>query len=70
MKYVSGEAPELRDRVSDSAQRTGTVVYFLHFDHTMELIVEWDDGTIGIRYQPEDLALVDRAETEPISQSR
>ena len=69
MPYISGQIPELRDRVSDSAARTGTVVYFLHFDEVTELIVEWDDDTIGIRYQPEDLVLVGR-EMDTVSQSQ
>ena len=60
MPYISGETPELGDRVCDSAQRSGTVTYIFHTRAVTELIVDWDDGTTGIHYQPEDFVLIER----------
>ena len=68
--YVSGEGPALGDRVSNSSNRTGTVTRFLYFGDAAELVVEWDDGTTGIRYLPEDFILVERAPKETISVSQ
>jgi hypothetical protein len=67
LPYVSGEIPALGDRVSGSSNRTGTVTRFLFFGDDPELVVEWDDGTTGIRYQAADFVLVERAAKETVS---
>ena len=66
--YISGEIPALGDRVSDRSLRSGIVTRFLFFGDVSELVVEWDDGTTGIRYQPEDFVLVERAPKKAVSQ--
>jgi hypothetical protein len=50
------------DTVSDSAQRTGMVMHIIHVgSETPELVIEWNDATIGIRFWPDDLMLIERA---------
>ena len=69
MPYISGETPQLGDRVSNHAQRTGTVTHLINTSRATELIVDWDDGTIGIHCLPEDFILIERVE-EDISRSQ
>ena len=59
--YISGEVPTLGDLVSDSSSRSGIVTRFLLFGDDLELIVEWEDGTTGIRHFPTDVVLISRA---------
>lgn len=59
------------DTVSDKVQRVGLVTHIIHFSsETPELAIEWDDDTIGIRFWPDDLMLIERDPTEAISLSR
>lgn len=50
-----------RDRVSDSANLTGTVTQIVYSDCEVELVVRWDDGSTGIHNHPDGLVLVERA---------
>lgn len=59
MPYISGETAELGDRVCDAQQRLECHLHFKTRKLT-ELIVDWDDGTSGIHYQPEDFVLLER----------
>ena len=52
--------------VTDNERRSGFVSHIVHYgDGPEELVIQWDDGTLGIRYSRFDkLALVGRASTE------
>jgi hypothetical protein len=68
MPYLSGETPALGDQISDSSRRVGTVTHILYYGEIPELVVKWNDGTIGIRYRVhDDFVLIERAATETIS---
>jgi hypothetical protein len=59
--YFSGEIPMSSDRVSDSANLAGTVTHILYLADDVELVVRWDDGTIGIHNHADGPVLVERA---------
>lgn len=69
MPYVTGENPEACDLVSDRFGRTGTVTHVIMWGSICsELVIEWDDGTTGIRYAVhEDLELLSRRERQRLS---
>lgn len=52
------------DAVSDRHRRIGTVTHIIHYGGgPAELVIEWEDGTVGIRYRlHEVLMLVERLE--------
>ena len=62
MPYVSGEHPEVGDRVCDRHRRIGVVTHVIMWGSVRsELVIEWEDGTVGIRYTiPENFELLDR----------
>lgn len=62
MPYFTGEAPMVGDWVVDQRQKLGTVRKVVRVGATpTELVIEWEDHTIGIRYFSYDtLALVGR----------
>jgi hypothetical protein len=48
--YATGEQPEARDRLCDRRRRYGTVTRVVMWgSERAELVIRWDDGTIGIR---------------------
>ena len=51
----------LRDRVSDSANLTGTVTHIRHSAGDVRLVIRWDDGSTGIHNHADGLVLVERA---------
>jgi len=62
MPYATGQEPRVGDAVCDRGRRIGTVTHIMHRGVTPgELVIEWDDGTIGIRYScHETLMLLER----------
>lgn len=51
------------DRISDKDRRAGTVTHLIGHtsNQVIELVVKWDDGTVGIRYCcHEDFSLLAR----------
>lgn len=70
MPYSTGEDPMIADAVVDHTRRRGIVTHVIHYgtEHP-ELVVEWDDGTLGIRCSPDEIALVKRL-SETLSFSR
>jgi hypothetical protein len=60
LPYFSGQLPMLRDRVSDSANLTGTVTQIRHIEGDAQLVVLWDDATTGINNHADGLVLVER----------
>ena len=62
MNYSSGENPEVGDVVRDGQGKVGFVAYIVHFNNNrQELVIDWDDGTVGIRYSTlDDLSLLRR----------
>jgi len=65
MPYCTGQEPMVGDAVSDKDRRVGTVTYIIHYGAgSAELVIEWEDGTIGIRYFcHEALMLIERRST-------
>jgi hypothetical protein len=64
---MTGEFPEVGDRICDRRQdRFGTVTHILMWGSSSdELVIEWEDGTVGIRYTAhEDFALIHRRDRE------
>jgi hypothetical protein len=61
-RYATGQKPDLGDVVSDKNARVATVTYMIHYGAApAELVIEWEDGTIGIRHSCyEALMLVGR----------
>ena len=58
------------DAVVDNTRRRGTVTRVINYGTAHpELVVEWDDGTLGIRSSPDDIALIKRS-SETLSFSR
>lgn len=62
MPYYTGQKPIVGDAVSDKDRRFGTVTRIFHYGAgPAELVIEWNDGTIGIRYFcHEELRLIER----------
>jgi len=62
MAYATGQRPRVGDAVCDSNRRIGTVTHIMHHGVApAELVIEWDDGTIDIRYTcHEALMLLER----------
>ena len=62
MPYSTGETPEVGDQIFDLQQRYGIVTHIVMWGSAQsELIIEWEDGTIGIRYTVlEDSELLSR----------
>jgi hypothetical protein len=62
MPYCTGQTPLVGDAVSDEDRRVGTVTHIIHYGGgPAELVIEWEDGTVGIRYcDHEALMLVQR----------
>ena len=62
MPYVTGEHPEVGDRVCDRRRRYGTVTHVIMWgSERSELVIKWEDRTIGIRYTiHEDFELLGR----------
>ena len=60
--YCTGETPTVGDVVSDEDRRVGAVTHIIHYGGgPAELVIEWEDGTVGIRYlYHEALMLVER----------
>lgn len=70
MSYSTGEAPMVGDTVSDDTDRLGNVAYIVYYGAAVpELVIHWNDGTIGIRYYATGVSLIERAATETISLS-
>ena len=69
MPYCTGEEPMVGDAVSDKERRVGTVTHIMHYGGgPAELVIEWEDGTTGIRYCcHEELMLIERRNTESVS---
>jgi hypothetical protein len=69
MPYNSGEQPEVGDRVCDRHRRFGIVRSIMRWGGgPWELVIKWDDGTIGVRHTVhEDFELLGRREEEPVS---
>jgi hypothetical protein len=61
MYYFSGEQPTIGDRVSDKQRREGTIKHIVTRGPDMSLVIEWDDGILGVRNLAEDLVLVARS---------
>ena len=61
-RYATGQKPDLGDVVSDKNARVATVTHMIHYRAApAELVIEWEDGTIGIRHSCyEALMLVGR----------
>ena len=72
MAYRKGEHPEVRDYVRDRNNRRGIVTHVMMWGSgRCELVVEWEDGTIGIRYTAhEDFELLRRQGEEIVLPSR
>lgn len=70
MPYATGEIPTVGDIVADSRGRVGTVTHLIHYGGPPEeLVIKWDDGTVGIRYSRFDrLKLIERVNEETASQ--
>ena len=68
MPYVTGEHPEVGDRVCDRRRRYGTVTHVIMWgSERSELVIKWEDRTIGIRYTiHEDFELLGRKDDEEI----
>lgn len=68
MPYVTGEYPEVGDRVCDKHHKYGTVTHIILWGSSRsELVIEWEDGTVGIRYTvPEDFGLMHRKDEQDI----
>lgn len=62
MPYVGGEHPEVGDKVCDKHRRGGIVTHVIMWGSIRsELVIEWEDGTVGIRYtNPENVELLGR----------
>lgn len=61
--YCTGQEPMVGDTVSDKDRRVGTVTHIIHYGGgPPELVIDWEDGTIGIRYLcHEALMLIERS---------
>lgn len=63
---MTGEFPEVGDRIRDRCSRYGTVSHVVMWGSgRAELVIQWEDGTVGIRYTAhEDFALIHRRDGE------
>jgi hypothetical protein len=68
MPYVTGEHPEVGDRVCDRHRRYGTVTHVIMWgSERSELVIKWEDRTIGIRYTiHQDFELLGRKDDQEI----
>jgi hypothetical protein len=63
MPYSNGDIPMIGDEVSDAKRQTGLVTHLIYSGaEEVELVIEWEDGTMGIRYFPTDVIFVSRVE--------
>jgi hypothetical protein len=68
MPYSNGKIPMIGDEVSDEKHHAGLVKRLLHSGgEDVELVIEWEDGTVGIRYFPSDVIFVSRQAKEIVS---
>jgi hypothetical protein len=68
MPYLTGEHPEVGDRICDRRRSYGVVTHvIMRGSSRSELVIEWEDRTIGIRYTiPEDFELLGRQDDEEV----
>ena len=62
MPNCTGQKPIVGDAVCDKDRRFGRVTHIIHYGAgPAELVIEWNDGTIGIRYfRHQELMLIER----------
>jgi hypothetical protein len=72
MPYNTGEIAKVGDRVCDRHQRYGVVTHVIMWGSgKSELVIEWEDDTIGIRYvSHEDFELIGRRDDEIVLPAR